>query len=190
MTSPAIFLDLDGVVADLRGGIAELLGIPHPYEGRPAADASEPAAAFEALLCRPEPWEKVAAAGVEFWATLKPYPWTADLLAMLRRQGSVVVCTAPGRALFAAHACAGKHRWAERNLGLSSSRIILINQKSLLAGRGRTLIDDSDNQIDPWRKANGRGILLPQPWNTARGLVDIDPVMWIEEAMKGVEQAA
>ena len=41
------------------------------------------------------------------------------------------------------------------------------HQKQLLAGKNRILIDDSQRNVEQWKQAGGRAVLVPQPWNWA-----------------------
>jgi beta-phosphoglucomutase-like phosphatase (HAD superfamily) len=166
-----IFLDLDGVLADLRTAMhtawlnQSWLDVP-TWLGY--HDSRSPLAHhFEGWFMDKARWTVGPVATQSFWETIPLYPWADELVVQLRRRGHVRILSSPGRPEFAAAACAGKMRWCQRFLGMKPRDVLLVgsDQKQLIAGPGRVLIDDTTEIITAWNRAGGIGILFPQPWN-------------------------
>ena len=162
----SLFVDLDGVLGDFMGGACELHGRP-----------------LYAVTCY-DWWHEWGMTDSDFWAPVKqvghcfyqryvkPYPWAVELLALVKSMGDFVVVTAnpshPGLA-------ASKTEWIREHIGYDVPVITTCkggnyraaDLKAMLAGPGRVLIDDSDDNVAAFRVAGGRAITLPQPWNTA-----------------------
>lgn len=71
----------------------------------------------------------------------------------------------------------GKYHWIERNLPSEMHRNFLIGPpKECCAMPGSLLIDDSDDNVNKFRKVGGQAVLMPRPWNAAHGC---DPIPYI-----------
>ncbi len=161
-----LFLDMDGVLTDFTTGLMEALHIPYAYHAYP----------FEMNVWDFFP-EIFARHGKtfddcndvcthEFWAKL---PWMHDGQKILNtvlskfNNDDVYLLTAPMPNLGSP---SGKWEWIERNIPEFKKRTIITNvDKGLLAGPGRVLIDDKNENIDAFWAAGGHGILCPRPWN-------------------------
>ncbi len=184
MGKPDIFLDMDGVLADLPlhmylawddYSLRYRYSGLYPYQHR----VTEPCASFETWMQDPMRWEYGPATNMTFWYGIPQFSWAKQLLSALKHIGRVRICSNPGRQAFADVAAMGKIRWCYQRLGVVSNHVTLLQDKFLLAQPGRVLIDDNDHNISEWRKAGGTGILFPQPWNSAAPLVDDDPVAYV-----------
>lgn len=121
-----IFLDMDGVLVDLEGGLRK-------------------AGLHEADYDRDEFWAKIAHLGTDFWANLDPYLWTSELVLAAYKtvgQANVFILSAPSRTCDPV--CSGKFMWLRKCLPefVDGGRVIFAKQKHLLAAPGRLLIDD------------------------------------------------
>jgi hypothetical protein len=151
-----ILLDMDGCIADFCGGACELHG-----KDPKTIDSWN---FFEDWgMTEEEFWEPIVESGVEFWETLKPYPWTDKLLKMVERADSdFFVCTRPGRGTGCID---GKMEWLRARLGEDWDRYHFTQYKHHLAEPWRLLIDDSDVHCNEFSCCGGMSCLFPQPWN-------------------------
>lgn len=159
-----IFLDMDGTLVDFVGGVIELFGRNEHEVLRdwPAGVYS----IHEALgLDEDAMWRRIYALGPDFWAELKPYPWTRELHHFCSRRASVTILTKPSRDGSSAH---GKISWLRRFFGDKFRDYVVTPRKPLLANGQRILVDDSDEECGKFRSAGGHSVLLPQPWNAGR----------------------
>ncbi len=163
-----IFLDMDGVLADLRRHLHD----SWHKDGHPFVDD----ASFARWHAGKDRWISGPILNPEFWEMIPPYPWTQSLYAHACMLGSVRICSNPGRAEFSHAAAYGKMAWCQERLHVKPGRVILLRDKYLLARGNRILIDDDEENIQKWREAGGIGVLFPQPWNDARQFVSDDPV--------------
>lgn len=155
-----IMLDLDGVICDFRRGIHEAFGKPYDYP---------------TLTKKWKFWdgwsdvtfEMVNAVCVsKFWAELK---WTFDGHDILRavidkfHSNQIYLLTTPMPNLESA---SGKMMWVNDNLPVYLKRTIITQApKHLLARPDTLLCDDKDQNINEFRKAGGKAILINRPWN-------------------------
>lgn len=152
-----VFLDMDGVIVDFVPTTLERLGFrPDDYDPKGQWDMEKVLG-----ITVEEFWEAID--DIEFWSTLPKTEFFEPMMQLLRpyiEQKKVVLLSSPSRQSSPA---AGKILWIEDNI--PGMPYIFTSKKSLLATPNRVLIDDSDKNIDYWRKAGGIGIRLPRPWN-------------------------
>lgn len=167
MMQPTVFFDLDGVLADfVRGAMA------YHRKYIPIGDVRwdfPPQLGFDSEN-DPAFWNPL---GEIFWKNLGILYDGMQVLYKLREifpVHNIGVISSPCRT----YGCdAGKRYWVEMNLPSDMRRNVFIgNNKHLIAGPGKLLIDDSDENIDKWIKAGGWGILAPRPWNRERQHTD------------------
>ena len=157
-----ILLDMDGVVVDFVSGALRLHGLKRP----------EPVAwnFYEQLGLSADDF--YAPMGPAFWADLH---WTQegrDLLRELEARDEIVLCTSPLRT----RGCVeGKERWIRKHAPEYWNRVAFLGEKFLLAGAG-TLIDDSEANVEAFRAAGGRAILVGREWNSG-GVFDLDAIL-------------
>ncbi|MCK4824353.1 hypothetical protein KA005_51855 [bacterium] len=155
-----IFLDMDGVLVDIRKGIHGAFNKPYDY------------LTLSPLWKFWDDWSDVtfemvnAACVSEFWAELK---WThdgRDILQTIWRtfnSKNIYLLTTPMPNLESAF---GKMMWVNAWLPEYIKRTIITQApKHLLARPDTLLIDDKNENIDEFIKAGGRGLLVPRPWN-------------------------
>lgn len=154
-----IFVDMDGVLCDFVSAIYGIKGKQYrevEYRG-----------GFDDL------WQNVGMTEEEMWAivdhtpdwwrSLKPYPWANDLMELLMNQGVPVRILSTARKHHTSYS--GKVQWLEDH-GFNQP-LILCAEKNLLAGPGRVLVDDKEENVAEWVADGGMGITFPQPWNYA-----------------------
>ena len=161
-----ILMDMDGVLADFMTSAITAHGKEHLCSHDDVTSWNWFLEQWE--MDPSDFWEPIDA-DPRFWLDLKPYPWIDDLNKVLRlglagRNWEKLYCTTPS----ANHASlSGKHQWLENQFlsGDGDEDLITIHDKSRLAGPNVILIDDREENVDRFRKAGGRAILFPQPWN-------------------------
>ncbi len=169
-----VFVDMDGVLADFNGRLAELAGstveemvIPGNYSSVAGIGMSED-----------EMWKLVNNDRENFFAELKPYPWTDILMRTLEgRVGeeNVAILSSPAKGASQGPECvAGKVRWIYKYLPRYYKRYFLGSSKEMLAHPGTTLIDDADKKVRRFIQGGGHGIVFPQRWNSNHILAALD----------------
>jgi hypothetical protein len=158
--TPSIcYLDLDGVLVDFVRGAFALHGKEIPYP--------EVRWDFDKQLGIPPEvfWGKM---GKDFWEDL---PWTQegpDLIKALETifgSDNIVLMTSP---VGTPGGVEGKVNWIRRELPGYSRRFFIGPPKHMLAGPGKLLVDDHDENIDKFCAAGGKAIMVPRPWNRRR----------------------
>jgi 5'(3')-deoxyribonucleotidase len=124
-------------------------------------------------LSRTQYWKVIDAQGADFWASLEPFAWFGELVALMREFAPVTVLTSPS---LAPSFLEGKVRWLyahfPREKGRHFSDFLIGNQKHLLAQTGRVLIDDAEANVEAFRSAGGQAILFPQIWSENYAIED------------------
>lgn len=161
---PHILLDMDEVLVDFVGGACAAHGVTREWlEARRTLGQW----AMNDLLDKSldEFWEPIHAKGIAFWQRLDPLPWLHDVVALISRYDPHWRCvTAPARGT----ACRmGKILWFAQHLGNRElERLLLINDKHVLAQAHHLLIDDREQNIEDFVEAGGDGIIFPSFTNT------------------------
>ena len=159
-----IYLDLDGVLVDLVPELCKALGFDIKNWSAGEYNVSKVFHMEHQFI-----WNYTNEA---FWAEL---PWTADgkqiLEACWRAVDHRNVCIATTSAEYAFF---GKQQWIERELPWfwAHRQFVFTESKKLLAHDGAVLIDDCDDNVNMFRKAGGKAILVPRWWNSAWGQAD------------------
>ena len=160
-----VFLDMDGVLCDM---VTASLKANNMKEGHD--DITQWNIAAIAGISRTQFWKNIDKVGVDFWANLEPYSWfkrIRDEIRKLPPEIKTYICTSPTRSH---HSYAGKRLWLNKYMPYTPS--FFGKNKFMLAGEGRLLIDDSDENCEKWVEYGGEAFLFPQPWNKARCLLD------------------
>lgn len=167
-----IMLDLDGVLVDFCGAVAQLFERPNyvPVEYDFLAELAGSEAAF---------WRKIDATP-HFWENLPAYPWTQALLYLAKEQAdNVVIASHPHNKASEA----GKRKWlAKHHCKLPCH---FSADKTVHAEPHRILIDDCEQNVHRWNQKGGVAILFPQPWNANRWYAD-DRVEFVRDALTAV----
>lgn len=157
---PAVFFDIDGVLADfvlgamLRHGRTDI-----PYEH-----------------IRWQLWDQFhvgygdfwAAFDREFWAGLRPYKDGFNLLAQAEEMvgpEKIALLTVAGDAYGSMD---GKRDWVAEHLPAYSDRLFNTLDKGAYAEPNTILVDDRDEFVDSFGKAGGWVVHVPRPWNLRR----------------------
>ena len=156
-------LDMDGVVADWTGHTCKLFGQkPEDVLKRwnPGDFDIEPALG----VTSEELWNKIDAAGQEWWSSIPEFPWAKDLYEYCNSMADVVFLSTPSNDPASLD---GKVEWLQRFTGNNKFRnYILTPQKHKCASPDHILVDDSDKNIIKFTLAGGKGIVFPQTCNS------------------------
>lgn len=170
-----IYLDLDGVLCDFAGSAIRLFR--EPEEAAAILD-NWPRGEWDIhkiLNVSPATfWQRIDTAGEDWWALLPEYQWAQTLLRVVADHDEFTIASSPS---LHPSSSAGKIRWMKSRFHDGFRAWMLGEHKHLLAGPGRTLIDDSERNCERFTAAGGRAILFPAPWNTLGGVVD--PVSYV-----------
>jgi 5'(3')-deoxyribonucleotidase len=138
-----IYCDMDGVLTDLVGKLAELSGQQFSSNGE----------AMRALVRmrknNPEAIES------PFWASLNWTPNGKKVWEFIKPFNPFILTGG----VKGSGAEKGKQEWVERELGLPPNRVFVTHQKYTHANPNAILIDDTPHQINNWTKHGGIGIL-------------------------------
>lgn len=171
--SKTIILDMDGVCADLVGGIAKLYGIPRTTL---INDMWVPGMYNIPDILGVEDddlWHRVMVAGDEFWKTLK---LTQQFCAMKEAVNFYKLKCVIGTAVPSMREDAPYGSWVRMSAMLGKMTwlrqwskfqdICFLHDKSVLAQEDTFLIDDCDANVTPFIERGGKGVLVPRIWNS------------------------
>lgn len=166
MTTVALF-DLDGLLANFVAGSLAAHGkhIPHAEIGYDFMTQ----AGFEGIA-DPAFWAPLK--NPDFWQNLDPYP---DGMALFTRVAAVIPMSRIG--FLSSCACPGAHdgkkAWLEKHLGVYAKHFFAGEAKELLAAApNKLLVDDFNSNVDRFKAAGGRTVLIPRPWNRRKAETD------------------
>jgi len=168
-----IFIDLDDVLNQFSMHALQMLGCPvtpgalSKYDPKWGFDLTQAANALHeelyfdterlwSELNGPDVWAQ-APKSKEFWPLLN------FCEAMVGRKNICILTSSVSDP----ECLSGKAEWIQRHCPRWLHRQFLVGpQKHLLARVGRILIDDSDENVEMFRKHGGEAVLFPRPWNT------------------------
>ena len=187
MALKCVYLDMDGVLADLCDGIARAVGVETtPFYGplnthwRGVADVlthlTEEEWSEARLL------EMFKEIGHDFWVGLRKYPWADELFAMCESFAPTVIMTSPADIPSAA---SGKMEWLHANYP-QAKRYAITSCKHHLSHPDSVLIDDSVEFCEEFVKHGGNAYLFPQPWSDPDGWAARDALAEIRELLERV----
>jgi 5'(3')-deoxyribonucleotidase len=154
------FLDMDGVLDDFVGAVCTKYGIRHPYHNGQNIGV----------------WDFVPMTGIsdndfwngldyDFWANIPKTPEAdkfVDLAIKTFGFNNVAVLTSPSKH----EGCIpGKRDWLHKHYPFLAPRMIPTKLKNFFAHERFVLIDDASHNVNPFREAGGKAILVPRPWN-------------------------
>jgi len=164
-----VFLDVDDVLADFMKGLHKALNISYDYFNYPYEKGNWDILGYQIKsnddsLITFDQCNDVCT--FDFWQYLL---WMHDgrdiLRAIMDTVGleKVYLLTAPMPNI---ESPTGKWLWVSDNLPIYLKRTIITQApKHLLARPNMLLIDDKDQNVDEFREAGGRALLVPRPWN-------------------------
>uniref|UniRef100_A0A6M3J5L4 5' nucleotidase n=1 Tax=viral metagenome TaxID=1070528 RepID=A0A6M3J5L4_9ZZZZ len=164
-----VFLDMDGVLVDFQEGIHRALDAEYSYEKYPHEKGKWDMTKeiIPRHSCQPASFKRVnSCCTEEFWQGLNWMHDGKDILASILgifEQRQVYLLTTPMPHI---GSWSGKRLWVEKYLPEFAKRLIITQApKTLMARPNALLIDDKDQNVDEFIKAEGHAILIPRPWN-------------------------
>jgi 5'(3')-deoxyribonucleotidase len=161
----AIYLDLDGVLVDFLGGLAEVADVD-PDSLRSCTHYWGVTEVLARETGRPwsveDFWGLIEKGGHSLWANLNKYPWCDDLYALCCSFAPTVIMTSPGKHPSSA---SGKMEWIQKNLP-NVERFAITPCKHHMSHPGAILIDDNPEGCSQFMLHGGAAYLFPQNWNT------------------------
>jgi len=174
-----IKLDMDGVVADFftaalrwHGGMPYLSGWPRGIscDGKTGDDIARVLGLtneefYAPLMLR------------DFWDDIKPYPGAPEFVESLREVGTVKIYTV----ITGDHdvCMEAKRNWCSDYLHIYGGDVIFCTScqdKVQRVGQRGVLIDDHPITCEGVRRAGGRALLVPRPWNSRDPALRFDRV--------------
>lgn len=177
MITPTIYLDMDGVLCDFVTPAMELLDPTVVIE----IPRGNPYMTDWYGISHEEFWRRIHSGGIAFWENLEKYSWTDDLIEFCESISNVYILTSHGGS---DRAAAGKCLWIDRHFPRLRNKIIITENKHLLAKPDAILIDDTDTKIYNFHMHGGRTILFPQRWNTFNCITD--PLAFVKKELGGI----
>lgn len=165
-----VFLDMDGVFVNFLGGLHKALSVPYNYDPYPYEKGKWN------MLTDIRGFDDIPATFKEcddcctwdFWRFLE---WMHDGRKILRAisnrfdANQIYLLTTPMPNIESA---SGKMMWVRDKLPVYLKHTIITQApKHLLARPDTLLIDDKDENVDGFREAGGKALLVPRPWNRA-----------------------
>lgn len=181
MTASVCFLDLDGVLVDLVGGLARAHGSRLTRQTWPATYDLSAALGMSHDAC----WSHPRVLGARFWIDLDPLPWASDLVDLLRQRFEHVVLLS--QTVNDLSSYEGKARWC--HVRFPSLPVLLGQRKTLVSAPDRLLVDDYEVNEGEWLARGGRVALVPGPWNRFRGTPDDRVLAMVETQLAEVVRA-
>lgn len=178
----SILMDLDGVMADFVRSACLALG-KDPDEMYRTWPPGEYDIAKVFGMETHALWDAVEAQGEDLWANMSTYPWSSTLYGECRKLAPVYFLT---KSTLDPRSASGKLKWMQGFLGdRFKARNFLIGPPKHLCGRPQNiLIDDSNSNVDSFRKSGGNAILFPQPWNTRHAEANEDRIAVVLSELK------
>ncbi len=175
-----IFLDLDDVLAIFVPTYLKILGINVDYSGIDPEWGYDIVDIANNLQPKVYTTENVwSFATKKMWANLpetEEAKWLLHNCILEVGRKNVFILTKPTKDPLCV---AGKVEWIQRFLPHDmEDQYFIGGHKYLCAKEGVLLIDDNEDNINSFRAANGSGILVPRPWNSARGFDIKTHIKW------------
>ena len=164
------FLDLDGVIVNFAQGCIDWYNLDCKKE-----DFKYWGAIFDYYEgTEASFWNGLT---TKFWVGLK-FTEEAKRILTLVEPLKPCILTAPPQ-----NGAGGKQLWIQKFLPnyFTEKRYLIGPAKHYLAHGQSLLIDDSEDNVDKFRKVGGHAILVPRPWNRRR---DQDVLKHIKEGLK------
>lgn len=155
-SSPHLFLDCDGVLADFDAGARKLLGMSPQ--------------AFQAKHGRGEFWKRLARAG-NFYGDLEEMADAQILFGAVKHLKPTILTGLP----LGKWAAPQKERWAAEHFPGVPIITTMAREKHLHMEKGDVLVDDRENHRALWEDAGGVFIHHKSAQDTLRQLAEIYP---------------
>lgn len=163
-----IYLDNDGVLANLIKGIAQLFGLN--YESLLASwPLGEDKIEKVLGISRSAFYSKLDGAGEDFWENLELYPHAMELYEYCQSIAPTFILT---KATLDPGCLSGKVKWFHKVFGRGFQKYIITAHKEHCAQKNRILVDDLESNIEKFTNNGGYGIIFPLVSNKRHSLRD------------------
>lgn len=153
-----IFVDLDGVVANLNSHVVGLLKLK---DNKEVISKLEETGWIGSAIGDDGFWEAVNKTDYNFWESIPKYDYADKLINELKKHGEVVFLTSPGNidrnAPTASDAAKGKTLWIKRHF--PDHKYIITRSKYFCANKNHILVDDLPKNIEEFEEHGGNGFL-------------------------------
>lgn len=152
---PILFVDLDGVLVDLLGGLGDIIGQDLKKLSKDEFDK------VYYKFIEDQSHEQL----VRFWSNLPPMS-NYKLLWDHVTKYQPLILTAAGNSIAT---CIGKKKWCEKHLKIKGDRVFCSknsSEKQYYASSKSILIDDFDRNVKQFKEKGGHAILHTAPKKT------------------------
>ena len=168
-----ILLDLDNVLVNFTKGAAIAHGKSPDYVATSWNFFKD-----DWGMSTQEFWAKIHATK-DFWTNLEEFPWTDQLLDLVKQRDWTIVT----RPSLDASCYAEKRRYLQNKFGFDFDDAIFTRKKWLLANNDTLLIDDSDDNVQEFYDYGGHAILFPA-YHNANAKYAEDPMSYVLDQFK------
>ena len=162
-----VYLDMDGVLANLSASAFRLWGVPAEVEVEVDGWDCLPKIVSKHVRFEVTPkmfWSTVNHEGHEFFRDIWPYQWAQKLYETCDEYVPVVLMTTA----ITPQSAMGKMQWMEKWFP-DAKRHAITPCKHHFARPSAMLIDDAPHNIEAFEKHGGQVFQWPMPWNTHGG---------------------
>ena len=160
-----VLLDIDSVLANMIGGVANHFGLEYPVHITDSSKRDRQVSYYLHEIWGMERHEIWPHLGREFWANLEPLPWMIEVVSILeKRFGAENICLLT-RPVLTDGCVDGKRDWIKKHLPDYTWRNLVGSAKEFCASPRRLLVDDHEENCKAFREAGGHTFLFPAPWN-------------------------
>lgn len=175
-----IFVDMDGIVADFVQAALNIHKKKNPWEENHKHKGKYDIDQIWGMTLS-EFWGPINAEEY-FWHNLLKTPEADELMELFEalkltekyKSLQIYFASAPTPH---AHCYSGKFHWIQTYYPKFYNHLILTKHKHLYAAKDALLIDDSDRNVNEFRKAGGKAILFPRHWNSSHAISITQDVM-------------
>lgn len=173
-----IVVDMDGVLANFRKGVAKLFNVP--------LESLDEWQIFKSIGVDLDTFWRKIAKKKNFWINLEKFPYVDELMDMVEKYTKeIVICTHPPGD---PDSYRQKKKWLESNNLGKYKHFIGNANKGWFACENRVLIDDHVYNIRSFEKKGGKGILFPQVYSLQYikdlDIIPDDKVTYVEDKLK------
>jgi len=166
-----LLVDVDGVLMNFTDAAVQRFG---RHDLLPTTDPAKwPAGEWEIIKilgCSPGKFWKIVD-DYSFWSGLRPFPGAERFLRELAKLAPITFSTSPAlNSAGVAGKIDGLRKWFGDIFGPETLANYMVGgAKYLMAKPGNLLIDDYDRNVDKFRAAGGKAVLVPRHWNSLHG---------------------
>ena len=160
-----IYSDMDGYIANFIQRFIDWFELPVHHNDMTSYDKCFKILFKHTGLTKTDAWDELDA--IEFWSEIDQYEWFDDVVEAMNlfdKRWTIMTSIPPRRVL----GIRGKQLWLEKYLPkvYKKRRMAFVCGKKYLHARpDAILIDDSETEIEAFKRSGGNVIPIPQPWN-------------------------